>query len=256
MDLTKYTTNNMKLLKESEKETKLKNEQNKNNGVLIDDDNVKITRINNDEIEFFIKTKEGLKKYQNLLFFGVTNSLVTDSDDEALKFFKKSINTGVEGLMFKTMNSNYQPGLRTGAMAKLKETKEDIDAVILGAEYGKGKRAGFYSSFIIGIRNADEYAEEEDLYLEIGKVSSGILELGNTGHSMENLTNLLKPLKVSEDKNIVRFKPKIVLQVRYQEIQKSTTYRSGYALRFPRIISLRDDKDLSEINSVSDIECW
>jgi len=143
--------------------------------------------------------------------------------------------------MFKSLTSGYSPGLRTGAMAKLKETKEDIDVAIVAAEYGKGKRAGYYSSFFVAVKN-DDYLDEDDKYLKIGKVSSGIQELGEDGHSMTNLTKLLDKLKTHEENNIVYFEPKIILQVRYQEIQKSTTYASGYALRFPRIISLREDK--------------
>jgi len=159
----------------------------------------------------------------------------------------------VEGLMFKSLKAPYSSGLRTGAMAKLKETKEDIDVVILGAEHGRGKRAGFYSSFIVAVKN-DEYMDEEDKYLEIGKVSSGIKEVSEDSHNMENLTSLLTPLKIKEIDGVTYFEPKIVLQVRYQEIQKSTTYKSGYALRFPRIISLREDKSIDEINSIEDIE--
>lgn len=237
MDLTKFT---------KKKKEDVKKE------IIVDNSNVKIMKYGN-EVEFFIKNNGMLEKYQDFLFFSVTNSIITDDDEVAQKFFKESIERKVEGLMFKNLDSSYKPGLRSGAMAKLKETKEDIDVVILGAEHGTGKRAGFYSSFIVGVKN-DNYFDEEDQYLEIGKVSSGILELGDEGHTMENLTNLLKPIKISEEAGVVRFEPKIVLQVRYQEIQKSTTYKSGYALRFPRIISLREDKDITEINSIEDIE--
>jgi DNA ligase-1 len=237
MDLTKFTKKTSENLK---KET------------IIDNSDIKVIKFGN-EVEFLIKNKNTLDKYQDFLFFSVTNSLVTDDEDEAQKFFKESIERGVEGLMFKNLDSTYKPGLRSGAMAKLKETKEDIDVVILGAEHGTGKRAGFYSSFIVGVKN-DDYIDEEDQFLEIGKVSSGILEIGEEGHTMDNLTKLLKPLKITEKDGITLFEPKIILQVRYQEIQKSTTYKSGYALRFPRIISLREDKDITEINSIEDIE--
>ena len=71
---------------------------------------------------------------------------------------------------------------------------------------------------------------------------------------MMKITELLKPLKLSEDKEVTTFEPKIIIQVRYQEIQRSTIYNSGFALRFPRIIMLREDKDLEEINSVEDVE--
>ena len=187
------------------------------------------------------------------MFFSPTNAIITDNEKEAEQFFKLSLDEGTEGLMFKTLNATYKPGVRTGVMAKLKETKEDIDVVIVGAEHGKGKRAGFYSSFIVAVKN-ENYYDENDMYLQIGKVASGVKEIGSVGASIENLTKLLEPLKISENSDTVFFEPKIVLQVRYQEICKSTIYNSGYALRFPRIISLREDKPLEEINSIEDIE--
>jgi DNA ligase-1 len=238
MDLTSFTN--------TEKKTKSKEE------IILDKEDVKVTKID-EEIYLEFKTKSAMEKYQDFLFMSPTNSKVVETDEEAQEFFNLSISEGVEGLMFKSLSSHYKPGLRTGSMAKIKETMEDIDVVILGAEHGKGKRAGYYSSFIVAVKN-DNFVDESDMYLEIGKVSSGIRELVGEGHTMENLTNLLEPIKTSEEKSISRFEPKIVLQVRYQEIQKSPKYDSGYALRFPRIISLREDKPLSEINSVEDIE--
>lgn len=236
MDLTKYT-------KTEKKETEK---------ILLDNDEIQITKIN-DKIKFLIKKKEAIKKYQDLMFFSPTNAIITDNEKEAEQFFKLSLDEGTEGLMFKTLNATYKPGVRTGVMAKLKETKEDIDVVIVGAEHGKGKRAGFYSSFIVAVKN-ENYYDENDMYLQIGKVASGVKEIGSVGASIENLTKLLEPLKISENSDTVFFEPKIVLQVRYQEICKSTIYNSGYALRFPRIISLREDKPLEEINSIEDIE--
>ena len=238
MDLTSFTGSKTKKIEKEE--------------IIVDNKDVKIVKIGT-EIEFFFKNKEAMHKYQDFMFMSPTNAIVTDSENRAAEFFKDSINEGVEGLMFKSLSSHYKPGLRTGSMAKIKETKEDIDVVILGAEHGKGKRAGYYSSFIVGVKN-ENFVDESDMYLEIGKVSSGIKELEGEGHTMENITKLLKPIKLSEEKGISRFEPKIILQVRYQEIQKSVKYESGYALRFPRIISLREDKALNEINSVEDIE--
>ncbi len=238
MDLTRFT--------QEKTNTKIKKE------TIIDNSNIKITKIDK-EIEITINNSETLNKFQDFLFFAPTEAKIINSKEEAQKFFNASIEDGVEGVMFKSLTSGYSPGLRTGAMAKLKETKEDIDVAIVAAEYGKGKRAGYYSSFFVAVKN-DDYLDEDDKYLKIGKVSSGIQELGEDGHSMTNLTKLLDKLKTHEENNIVYFEPKIILQVRYQEIQKSTTYASGYALRFPRIISLREDKSLEEINSITDIE--
>lgn len=238
MDLTSFTKDTKKEKKE----------------IVLDNNEVTITKIDK-KIQFNFKTKDAISKYQDFMFFSPTNSKITSDEVEAENFFRKSLDDGVEGLMFKSLTSHYKPGLRVGSMAKIKETKEDIDVVILGAEHGKGKRAGYYSSFIVGVKNLDS-DDDFDQFLEVGKVSSGIRELGEegVGHTMANLTNLLKPLKLSEENGITRFEPKIVIQVRYQEIQKSPTYNSGYALRFPRIISLREDKLIDEINSVDDIE--
>ena len=230
--------------------TQQKKKKSKKETILITKE-AKIQRID-EHLELSFRTKKAMKKYLNLMFFSPTSSIITDSEEEAGEFFASSIKEGVEGLMFKSLDASYKPGLRTGTMTKIKETKEDIDVVILGAEYGKGKRAGFYSSFFVGAKN-DDYADENHAYLEIGKVSSGIKELEGDGVSMENLMNVLKPLKINEKNGIIKFEPKIVIQVRYQEIQKSTTYNSGYALRFPRIISLREDKLLEEINTIGDI---
>ena len=235
MDLTSFT---------NKKEEKKK--------ILVDDKDVLIEQ-QGKNITFTLKTKDALKTYEEYLFFSPTNSIVTDNEEEGQKFFEQSIKDGVEGLMIKSLNSEYKSGLRTGAMVKLKETKEDIDVVILAAEHGTGKRAVYYSSFYVGVRNP-EYSSQDDEFLGIGKVSSGIKELDEEGASLKKLTELLEPLKLKEEKSVTYFEPQVVIEVRYQEIQKSTAYNSGYALRFPRIINLREDKDIDEVNTIDDIE--
>ena len=237
MDLTRFT-------KKQEKKGIVKE-------IIVDNEEIKIVKIG-EEVEYFIKKESALKKYEDFLFMSPTNFLITDNIDKADEYFKYAVDLGVEGVMIKNLKASYSSGLRVGAMAKLKETKEDLDVVILGAEYGTGKRGGFYSSFVVAVKGDGE--SEEENFLTVGKVSSGIKEIGDEGHTMENLTNLLKPLKLYEKDNVVYFEPKIILQVRYQEIQKSTTYNSGYALRFPRIILLRSDKTIDEINSIEDVE--
>ncbi len=237
MDLTKFTSPK----KQEEKEE-----------ILLENIEVKITK-KGDYVDFYFKKEGAIEKYQDFLFLAPTKAIETDSKKEAEDFFKESKERGVEGLMFKNLNSKYIAGLRVGAMAKLKETKEDIDVVIVGAEHGKGKRAGFYSSFLVAVR--DDSLMDDSSYVQIGKVSSGIKEIEQEeGISMEKITSILKPLKIKEKDSIVYFEPRIIIQVRYQEIQKSPSYSSGYALRFPRIITLRDDKSIDEINTLSDIE--
>lgn len=238
MDLTTFTDK-----KREDKKVEVKK-------TILNNDLIKVQK-QGEFVEFEVKSERAFNLYGDFLFFSPTDFIIANSKKEAEEYFQMSLDRGVEGLMFKSLTSAYVPGLRVGSMAKLKETKEDIDVVIIGAERGKGKRAGFYSSFLVAVKSNEEI---EDDFLTIGKVSSGIKEIGDIGASLSNLTKLLEPLKINEEKEMVFFEPKIILQVRYQEIQKSTTYNSGYALRFPRIINLREDKTLDEINSLSDVE--
>jgi DNA ligase-1 len=139
-------------------------------------------------------------------------------------------------------------------MLKLKPSEKELDVVITGAEYGEGKRAGWLSSFDIAC-----YDEDSEKFLEIGKVSTGIKEKPSEesgGVSYEELTKLLKPLIIKEEGKHVKIKPKIVITIIFQEIQKSPTYESGFALRFPRFTRLRDkeDKPLKEISTLKDVK--
>jgi len=134
-------------------------------------------------------------------------------------------------------------------MLKIKPEAKDLDLVITGAEYGSGKRSGWMSSFILSCRG-----EKPGEYLEIGKMGTGIKELDGEGTTFKELTKLLTPHIIKEKGKSVEIKPKIIIAVTYQEIQKSPNYNSGWALRFPRLTALRLDKHLSEINSLEEIE--
>jgi len=90
--------------------------------------------------------------------------------------------------------------------------------------------------------------------LEVGKVSSGLKEKEEEGTSYEEITKLLKPLIVEANGSTARIKPKLVMSVTYQNIQRSPAYSSGYALRFPRISAFRPDRGVESIASLKDIE--
>ena len=139
-------------------------------------------------------------------------------------------------------------------MLKIKPEEKDLDLVITGAEHGKGKRSGWFSSFIISCKG-----KNEGEYLEVGKVGTGIVEKesskeGNEKVSFSQLTEMIKPLITSNKETMVEIKPKIVIAVTYQEIQRSPNYNSGWALRFPRVTALRTDKPLLEIADLNEIE--
>ncbi len=173
--------------------------------------------------------------------------LVSGNDAEILKFFRESKAMGNEGIMIKNLGAPYKPGSRVGYMLKYKETMETLDLAIVGAEWREGKRSKWLSSFILGCKS-------DGKFLEIGKAATGLKEKREEGLSFDEMTELLKPLIIEENGKTVKIKPKIVIEVAFEEIQKSPTYSSGYALRFPRIISLRVDKPASEVNTVSEIE--
>ena len=131
-------------------------------------------------------------------------------------------------------------------MIKLKPEKATLDLVIVGAEWGTGKRSGWLSSFILGC-----YDPDNGEWLEVGKVGTGIKE--KSGLSFKKLTEMLKPFIIESKGRSVKIKPKVVVEIMYQEIQKSPTYDSGYALRFPRVMRLRPDKAADEANTIVSI---
>ncbi len=209
-----------------------------------------------------------------------SKQIITDDLIEAEKFYKEALRNNQEGVMMKSLDAEYKPGKRVGQMIKIKPDERDLDLVIIGAEYGTGKRSGWMSSFILGCKNNDEYEE-------IGKVGTGIKEKSQAifhsfiddserkeksqadsslienserkeksdeGVSFDELTQLLKPLITFEEGKTVKVKPQVVVSVHYQEIQKSPTYSSGYALRFPRITALRTDRDVFDIATKEEIE--
>lgn len=177
----------------------------------------------------------------------LAQQIVTDSVDEAKTFYKQALKIGEEGVMVKKIDAPYRPGRAVGFMAKLKPETEDLDVVIVGGEYGTGKRAGGLTSFIIAVRDNGDF-------VEIGKVSSGLKEKASEGTSYGEIDALLKPLVVSESTDGVRVTPKVVVSVTYQNIQPSPTYSSGYALRFPRITHYRADRGVKDIASLEDIK--
>jgi len=176
----------------------------------------------------------------------LTKKLITDDKDKVNKFYNGALAAGTEGLMVKNLQSNFKPGRYVNGWVKLKPILEPLDLVITGAIWGEGKRSNWLSSFIVSCRKGDEY-------LEIGKVGSGVKEK-NEGVTFSDLTKTLKKLIIKSSGKNVEIEPKIIVQVSYEEIQKSPTYNSGFALRFPRINILRDDKGLSDVDSLERIK--
>ena len=127
---------------------------------------------------------------------------------------------------------------------------ESLDLVIVGAEWGEGKRSGWLTSFVVACK------DEDGRLVEMGKVGTGIKELEEEGVTFNQFTKMLKPHIKSEKGKTIEVKPTVVIEVHYEEIQKSSKYSSGFALRFPRFVRLREDRsvdDISDLGSVKDL---
>ena len=179
----------------------------------------------------------------------LSKQFISDDEKSILDFYKEALRIGEEGIMLKRLDAPYRPGRRVGYMVKMKPEARDLDLVITGAEYGTGKRAGGLTSFYVAC------AKGGGNFVEIGRVSSGLKEKENSeGTSYTEMDKLLQPLITEEKGRHVKVKPKIVVSVTYQNIQKSPTYSSGFALRFPRITHYRPDYHIKDIATLEDIE--
>ncbi|HEY9703156.1 MAG TPA: ATP-dependent DNA ligase, partial [Allocoleopsis sp.] len=206
--------------------------------------------------EPFVKRREAIKKIivEKPFFIRLAQQITTDSDSEAEKFYKSSLEAGNEGVMFKSLDAPYKPGSRVGYMVKLKPVMETLDLVIVAAEWGEGKRAGWLTSYTVAV-----YDQDTDEYLEIGKFGTGIKEKKDEeSHedavSFQELTDNLKPNIISESGREVIIRPSVVVELKFEEIQKSPSYSSGYALRFPRLVRLRDDRRPDESSTLTQVE--
>jgi DNA ligase-1 len=179
--------------------------------------------------------------------FQLAEELVTKNLEKAERFYRKALENNQEGVMVKNLKALYQPGRRVaGGWLKVKPTMENLDLAIVGAVWGTGKRAGWMGSFLLGVR------DETGRFLECGMIGTGIREKeqeeqkkevnAKVGVTFVNLTKMLKPYIESEKGGLIKIKPKVVVEVAYEEIQKSPNYESGYALRFPRVQRIRFDK--------------
>ena len=178
----------------------------------------------------------------------VAQSIITGDENKAASFYQEALASGNEGLMIKKLDAPYVPGARVGYMVKLKPTKENLDLVIVKAEWGEGKRSKWLSSYTLACR------DEKGSLLELGKASTGLKEKSEEGLSFDDMTELLRPLIIKEEGKEAIIKPKLVIEIAYEEIQKSPTYSSGYALRFPRVIQVRCDRGINDITELSMVE--
>ncbi len=187
--------------------------------------------------------------------FRLANHIETKNVKEAEKFYRDALARGEEGVIVKNLDAHYQPGRRVGYWLKVKPILEPLDLVVVGAEWGEGKRANWLSSVILAARDDDRGASDAkhrgSSFVETGRMASGFTE-----EQLEELTKKLKGLIISEEGKIVQVKPQVVIEIGYEEIQTSPKYPSGYALRFPRLLRIREptEKVPKDADTVKTIE--
>jgi len=190
----------------------------------------------------------------------VVDQYLTDNADTISKLYQKYFNQGFEGIMVKKYDSEYVPG-RTGyrwvkmkeaadAKAKLSDT---IDCVVMGFSRGKGVRTKFgIGQFLVGVKNNDQI-------LTISKVGTGLTEqmLIELNKKLSDISLNKKPEEYIVHKDLFPdfwVKPQVVVEVAADDITISPKHSAGLALRFPRLIKLREDKSVNNITSLSELK--
>ncbi len=168
--------------------------------------------------------------------------IITGSVSEAESFLKRAMEAGHEGLMAKALNSDYTPGVRGKKWFKIKPA-DYLDLVIVAADWGYGRRTGWLSNYHLAAKD-----EKTGEFLVVGKTFKGL-----TDEEFTEMTKRLQGIKISESEYTVYVKPSIVVEVAYNEIQKSPHYKSGFALRFARITRIREDKSPREADTITRI---
>lgn len=169
---------------------------------------------------------------------------VTKDPEKAAEIYHAALNAGHEGVMIKNPSSAYSPGKRGKNWLKKKPVMDTLDLVVIGGEWGSGKRKNKIGSYVLAC-----YDNIKNVFLEIGRVGTGLSD-----ELLDSLTEQFSDLIESEDGVTIRIKPDVVFEIAFEEIQKSPNYPAGYALRFPRLVRVREDKTIEEIDTIEKID--
>jgi DNA ligase-1 len=159
--------------------------------------------------------------------------------------FDSALAKGNEGLVAKGPQSPYVPGRRGQYWIKLKRPLATLDVVVTRAEYGHGKRRGLLSDYTFAVRDTDS-GEGSSRLVNIGKAYSGV-----TDAEIAHLTKFFLEHTIEDHGHVRDVEPVVVMEIAFNNIQKSNRHDSGFALRFPRIVRLREDKPATDIDTLS-----
>jgi DNA ligase 1 len=167
------------------------------------------------------------------------NRLLPPNIDAGQAFFDAALGAGHEGVMAKALDAPYTPGVRGAGWLKIKHSVT-LDLVIVAADWGYGRRHGWLSNYHLAVRDPASGS-----FLPVGKTFKG-----PTDAEFQILTQRLLALREREAHGTVTVRPEVVVEVRFDGIQRSPQYDAGLALRFARIVRVRDDKTAEEADSI------
>ncbi|MGQ0569720.1 MAG: ATP-dependent DNA ligase [Armatimonadota bacterium] len=165
--------------------------------------------------------------------------IIPSTTKEAEAFLAEALAAGHEGIMAKALDSPYTPGGRGKRWFKVKPA-ETVDCVITAADWGSGRRRGWLSNYHLAV------ADDAGGFAPVGKTFKGL-----TDEEFRAMTARLQDLTQRDDGYTVTVRPEVVVEVAYNEIQRSPIYSSGFALRFARIARIRDDKSPQQATMLS-----
>ena len=166
------------------------------------------------------------------------------SGDEVDAHFDDARERRNEGLMVKDPGSVYQPGRRGLGWLKLKKALATLDCVVVGVEWGHGKRRGVLSDYTFAVRGPDG-----ETLLTIGKAYTGL-----TDAEIATMTEHFKEITLRDFGRYRTVVPEVVVEIAFDRIMRSARHKSGFAMRFPRIVRIRDDKTPAEIDDLATVE--
>jgi DNA ligase 1 len=165
-----------------------------------------------------------------------------NSAEDIETLFTSARAAGNEGLIIKDLDSLYTPGRRGKSWLKMKRELATLDVVVIAVEYGHGKRIGVLSDYTFAVWNGERL-------VNIGKAYSGLTDV-----EIAEMTQWFLAHTISDQGLRLEVEPKIVLEVAFNNMMRSTRHESGYALRFPRIVRLRPDKLPGDADTIETVQ--
>ena len=188
--------------------------------------------------EPYAKRREALERLTGGRWLAERAMITSAAEGDAV--MARALAAGHEGVMAKDPRSAYEPGGRGKRWFKLKAA-QSVDCVIVAADRGSGRRVGWLSNYHLAVRDGEDWAE-------VGKTFKGL-----TDREFTEMTERLRALAIADDGYTVRVRPEVIVEVEYNEIQKSPTYPSGFALRFARIARIREDKAPGQATTLEEL---